>query len=303
MDIGRTLAGNVEMAWGAEGVRWLADLPALAASVAADWELETGPPFPLSFHWVVPAKRSDGTAAVLKLGVPGSQHFADHAAALEAFAGRGSVRLLAHDPARGAQLLERAKPGTPARDLVPDRDADATAATIAVIRRLHAPPPPDCPLPDLAAQGADFAKYLRAYPDDGPLPRHLVERAATLHDELCASATARVVLHGDLHHDNVLRSEREPWLSIDPFGMVGDPASETGVLLYNPDPPLRDNALLELVPARIEQLADGLGQPVERVVAWGFVKAVLSEVWDVEGGHTEGGRALDVAWQLLPRLP
>jgi streptomycin 6-kinase len=65
-------------------------------------------------------------------------------------------------------------------------------------------------------------------------------------------------------------------------------------MLYNPDPARRDPELLRLVPARIEQLADGYRMPVERVRAWGFVMAVLSEVWNSAGG-TVGTRALDVA--------
>lgn len=135
------------------------------------------------------------------------------------------------------------------------------------------------------------------------MPRHLVERAARLFDELCADPSGTVVLHGDLHHDNILRATREPWLAIDPHGYVGDPGYEAGALLYNPDPEDRDDALLSLVPARVEQLADGLGLPPERVVAWGFVKAVLAEVWTAEDGGTPGDRPLDVALQLLARLP
>jgi streptomycin 6-kinase len=42
---------------------------------------------------------------------------------------------------------------------------------------------------------------------------------------------------------------------------------------------------------------------VERIVAWGFVKAVLSEVWTAQGGGVPGSRALDVARLLLPHLP
>jgi streptomycin 6-kinase len=53
------------------------------------------------------------------------------------------------------------------------------------------------------------------------------------------------------------------------------------------------------VPASIEQLADGLGQPVDRIVAWGFVMAVLSEVWTTEGDGVPGSRPLDVARLLL----
>ena len=57
------------------------------------------------------------------------------------------------------------------------------------------------------------------------------------------------------------------------------------------------------MPARIEQLAAGLTIPVERVVAWGFVKAVLSSVWTCQSGPMPDTRALDVAELLWPRLP
>jgi streptomycin 6-kinase len=297
------LARNAVETWGADGERWLADLPALVPAVARDWDLAVGAAFSLSFNWVAAVTRADGSAAVLKLGPPVAGHLDLEAAALELYGGRGAVRLLAFDRERGALLLERAHPGTMASALVPDRDEEATAAIIAVMRRLHRPPPPDCPLPELAARSRSFSAHLRRYRGDRPLPRHLVERAGRLFEELCATATERTLLHGDLHHDNLLRAVREPWLAIDPHGVVGDPGYELGALLYNPDPARRDERLLALVPKRVEQLADGLGLSAERVVAWGFVQAVLSEVWTAEGGGTPGSRALDVALRLLPQLP
>ena len=133
-------------------------------------------------------------------------------------------------------------------------------------------------------------------------------RAGGLMRELCASATERVVLHGDLHHDNILRATREPWLAIDPHGIVGDPGYEVGALLFNPDPDNRDEELTALVPSRVEQLADQLAMPVDRVRAWGFVRAVMSDVWSAQGWSSASdrspiSRALDVARRLLPRLP
>ena len=296
------LVQNALGAWGDEGRRWLDDLPGIAADVARDWDLRIGRVYDLSMHWVAEATLEDGTSAVLKLGPVQPGHLDHEAAALEFYGGDGAVRLLARDAERGALLLERAVPGTLARELVPGRDEEATAAVIGLIRRLHRPAPPDCPLPDLAIEGAAFEAHLRRFPGDGPLPRHLVERAGRLFAELCADPVEKVVLHGDLHHDNVLRAEREPWLAIDPHGYVGDPGYEVGALLYNPDPDDRDETLLKLVPARIEQLADGLGMARERVETWGFVVAVLSEVWTTEDGGTPDGAPLDVALQLLPRL-
>jgi streptomycin 6-kinase len=296
------LARHVASVWGAEGVQWLSRLPGLLEDVARDWDLSLGEPYELSFHWVTSVTCADGEPAVLKLGVP-AEHLSAQAEALREFGGQGAVRLLAYDAKRGALLLEHAGPGTEAATLVPERDEEATAALIDVGRRLHRAPPVDCGLPDLKAQGESFRAHLRRFRGDDPLPHTFVERAARLFDELCASAPDRVIIHGDLHHHNVLRASREPWLAIDPFGWIGDPGFDCGPMLYNPEPWRRDDDLLALVPARVEQLAAGFELPVERVVAWGFVMAVLSEVWSVEGGGTPDGRPLDVAALLYPRLP
>jgi streptomycin 6-kinase len=298
------LARTVVEYWAAKGSRWLAELPTLIDEIAADWELRIGPPYALSINWVAEVTRSDGTPAVLKLGVPDVGHLRNEARALRAYDGRCAVRLLAEDIDRGALLLERAVPGDRVASLVPGRDHVATAALIEVGRRLHHVPPDGLELPRLSRERVAFRAHLARFPrDDGPLPRGLVERAAALFDELCSTAGDPVLLHGDLHHDNVLRGTREPWLAIDPFGLIGDRGYEVGAMLYNPDPRRREEGLLALVPARIEQLADGFELPIDRVVAWGFVKGVLSEVWISQATGAVGGRALDVAVSLLPRLP
>jgi streptomycin 6-kinase len=297
------LARNVTTTWGAAGASWLAALPNTLAELANDWELELGEAFELSYHWVCRAWTADGTAAVLKLGLPGADdHLSSEAAALAAWAGQGAVRLLRFDPAGAALLLEQARPGDPASALVPDDDELATAAAVDLLQRLHAAPPPAPGVPTLQARLDAFDAHLARFSGDRPLNRDLVVRARGLGRELCASAPPARLLHGDLHHDNVLRAEREPWLAIDPHGVVGDPGYDAGAWLYNPDPPSRDPALLALVPARLEQLAEGLEQPLDRVTAWGFVQAVLSAVWSAESGDVPDDRSLDVAALLLSRL-
>ena len=293
----RNVAGN----WGDDGRRWLEGLPALIEEVARDWRLTVGPPYPLSFNYVAPARRSDGSAGVLKLGLAAAGQVADEADTLGFFGGRGAVEVLARDDDRGALLLERAEPGVTLRTLVSEHDEQATAVLVGLMRRLHRPAPPGLVLEELSTRVADFDAHLARFPGDDPLPRRLVERARDLWAELCASAPRRVVLHGDLHHENVLAATREPWLAIDPHGVLGDPGYEIGAVLYNPFD--GDEPVLELLPARIEQFADGLAMPVDRVVAWGFVQAVLSEVWGAQSGAEPPGQALRVALTLLPRLP
>lgn len=299
------LRRNVLGAWGDAGARWLADLPRVLDDILRDWDLTLGTPFDLSYHYVVAVTCADGTPAVLKLGVPSGDSLRGEVPALRGFAGRGAVRLLRVDLDRGAVLLERIEPGWRLRRLVPARDAEATSATVEVIREL-ATARPDPDLPELTEQAAAFDAYLARHGHHGPLPGDLVAFAGGLMRELCASAPARVALHGDLHHDNILRATRAPWLAIDPHGLVGDPGYETSSLLFNPNPADRHPALTALVPSRVEQLADELAMPEERVAAWGFVKAVLSDVWTAEdwtpGAPSPESRALDVARLLLPRL-
>jgi streptomycin 6-kinase len=299
------LARNAVGVWGEDGRRWLEDLPQVIDEALDRWSLRLEHPLPMSFHWVAAVRRDDGTPAVLKLAVPHSDHQPVEAAALRAFAGRGAVRLLAYDPESGALLLHRAMPGRMLRDLVPDRDEDATAIMGSVARELHAVPVPAAGVPPLTRARSAFVSFLADDPSDVPLPRRLVEHALNLFDDLVASAPTSVLLHGDLHHDNVLRDDASPsgWVSIDPHGWVGDPGFEVGPLLYNPDPPRRSDALLRLVPRRVEQLGDLFGLAHERVVAWGFVMGVLSEVWSAdEAGDYSPGRALDVARLLEPQL-
>ena len=282
-----TLTRNVVENWGEQGERWLRELPGLIEEMAAEFEVHVGEPYRMTFHWVAAATRKDGTEAVLKLGVPDG-HLDAEAEALRIFDGQGAVRLLAADAAKGAFLIERADPGVPIT--VDDEDA-----LVEVGRRLHRVPPPDCSLPHLRKLRGGFERYV-----DGPIPRHLVDRAAELFDDLCDSAPRETVLHGDLHHGNVLSAGPGQWVAIDPHGWVGDPGYDGGAMLYNPDPERRDPDLLELVPRRVETLARH--QPVERVVAWGFVMGVLSELWTVEASGQARTRALDVARLLEKRL-
>jgi hypothetical protein len=88
---------------------------------------------------------------------------------------------------------------------------------------------------------------------------------------------------GDLHQGNVLRAGREPWLAIDPKGVVGPPVCETGPLLINVLPPPGDLAETRRVLfRRTSQLAEELGIDLQQLRLWGAVRAVLASFWTLE---------------------
>lgn len=271
---------------GAAGVEWLDRLPAIVADCARRWSLTVGPPFTdLSYNYVAPAVRTDGAAAVLKVGFPDRERMTE-IEALRICDGQGMVRLLAADCDRGALLLERLEPGTPLSAL----SDDAAATTIAgqVMRRLWQPAPPEHPFPSVADWAAGLGR-LRAHFDGatGPFPAALVLEAEALLRDLVGSMSDPVLLHGDLHHDNILAAQRQPWLAIDPKGLVGEPAYEVGALLRNPMPQLLAMPQPGRVLARrVDQLAEELGFDRARLRGWGLAQAVLSAWWSFEDhGH------------------
>jgi streptomycin 6-kinase len=92
-----------------------------------------------------------------------------------------------------------------------------------------------------------------------------------------------VLLHGDLHHGNVLAAAREPWLAIDPKGLTGEPAYEVGALLRNPLPQLLSwPHPARVTERRIAQLSEELGLERARVRGWGLAQAMLSAWWSIE---------------------
>jgi streptomycin 6-kinase len=286
---------------GDAGAAWLADLPTLLDACARRWSLTLGPPFAAAFNYVAPAERGDGSLAVLKVGFP-DRESRTGVDALRFYDGQGMVRLLDAEEEVGAQLLERLVPGTPLSTLADD--AAATSIAAGVMRQLRQFAPAAHHYPTVADWGRGFER-LRSRFDGGtgPLPAVLVERAERLFAELDASMAAPVVLHGDLHHFNIVAATRSPWLAIDPKGVVGEPAYETGALLRNPVPELLalpDPA--RLTRRRVDQLGEELGFERVRIRDWGLAQAVLSAWWSIEDAGTGWEFAIAVA-ELLAAVP
>jgi streptomycin 6-kinase len=245
------------------------------AEVRRAWELEPDGAFTLSYAYVEPVRRADGGRAVLKLTPPADPEAAREAAALACFGGEAVAAVLGHDPARGALLLERLEPGTPLADLAARDDDAATLAAAGVMRRLRRPAPADGSFPGAEEWGRALGE-----PEAAALPAEVVRQARAEQAELCASATGAVLVHGDLHHLNVLRTG-EGWKAIDPKGVVAEPAYEAGALLRNPLGAALDRRLLG---RRIALLAEALELDAGRIRAWAHAQAVLAAVWDVQEG-------------------
>jgi streptomycin 6-kinase len=287
------------------GAEWLYRLPSLLAECAERWSLTILPAFPnLSYNYVAPVVCADGMRAVLKVGMPDAE-LHTQIPVLRWYNGRNCVRLLAADEERGLALLERLVPGTTLTGLADDaHDAKATSIAASVMRGLWRPAPPEHGLPRIE-DWLEGLQRLRQHFDGGvgPFPVALVEEAETLTAELLASAAAPVLLHGDLHHDNILAAERQPWLAIDPKGVVGEPAYEVGALLRNlwQDRHTLSNPARTLA-RRVDQLAEELDLDRARVRGWALAQGVLSAWWGIEDNEDCWHAAIAEA-QVLAAIP
>jgi len=296
------LRETIEQVHGDRGIEWLAGLPGLLQDCRNRWSLELDPPFKdLSYNLVLPGKLSDGKAIVLKLGVP-CRELTTECAALILFDGNGAVRLLEHDSARGILLMERVTPGTPLSEVQREREATTVAAKL--MKKLWHVPPADHLFPSLADWFLAFTRLRKSFSGgSGAFPHGLITRAEHLFDELneTAPAEACLVLHGDLHHANILFSSKEEWLAIDPKGVVGDPGYEVAPFMLNRLPRSASNAeLAKLFNQRLLIFSEELRIDKTRLACWAFFHAVLSALWDWEEGN-EPYKTICLA-QILERL-
>lgn len=190
----------------------------------------------------------------------------------------------------GVLVVERVVPGTPASSLPDD---EATKAIAAALTNLWTPVPVGCTLPSVEEECAPLADVGAT----APLPRMLIDAARSELDRLLGESGEPVVLHGDLHHDNLLWSIERGWVAIDPHGVTGDPGYDVGPLLLNP----WGADLVGLLPRRLALLAELLAMPVDRLAGSGLVRAVLSEAWTVQDSGRPDGGPLRLAEAILHR--
>ncbi len=267
------------------GRAWLDAVPRLVAGCAQAWDLRLGDPFSNAHVSVVfPATQADGSAAVLKVQFPDRESEFE-AAALARWDGDGAIRVLLHDAGRHALLLERCEPGTPLSQLDQDPALDVL---VGLLPRLWKPAgAPFRPLADEAAWWADDLdeRWERA---GRPFERSLVDAAADALATLPASQGEQVLLHQDLHADNVLGARREPWLVIDPKPLVGEREFALAPIIRS----------FELghgrghVEHRLDRLTGDLGLDRERACLWALAQTVAWSIGDFFEPHVETARWL-----------
>ncbi len=273
------------------GTEWLARLPDLRKGCAARWSLDLGEPFRDGYaSLAIPAtRRGNAMPVVLKIQFP-HRECEHEAAALESWGGLGAALLLDHAPEQHALLLERCMPGTPLTDLPLEEALDVA---VQLLPRLWVEA--GAPFGSLEDEAAWWLDGLEStwHGLGRPFERRILDAAIDALTELPSTQGPQFLLHQDLHAGNVLRSEREPWLVIDPKPLTGE--REFGIAALVRGDELGHGP--REVRRRFDRLTAELALDRERARGWAIGQSIA---WGIGEGYL-GQTHIDVARWLLER--
>lgn len=213
--------------------------------------------------------RGDKTLVLKVLTELGKVTEGKSASALKYFAGKGSVKVFEYD--EGALLMEYLE-GKKLKDI--DEGA-ANTHFLNILKKLHQIHPP---------KGFEFDSMERRY-------RSLLERGekesffkkgAQLAEKLVMKQSVKVLLHGDLHHTNIINSKKRGWLAIDPQPLIGDPLFDLGNFFYNPDDKQHVTEDTNSIRKRLKVFSKGLEVDEEIILHFAIAHGYLSSSWQLD---------------------
>ena len=274
---------RVTNTFGEIGRNWLKNIPNQLLEIKERFNIKIGTTFShQSFNFTTNATKSDGTPIVVKLCLP-HEDVNNEIYALEFMLGDGIVTLIKSDNKKGILLLEKLEPGEMLSTL--RNDDEATVIAAGIMQKLWKPTSGDN-IQQTTQQWFTGLDSKLTLPNG--FSKSLIDKAKKIALELHQDMGEAVLLHGDLHHFNIISAERQPWLAIDPKGVIGEREYEVGALLRNPIPSIVTTMdTKKIVNRRIDLLTELLKFDRKKIRLWGFAQAILAAVWSLESQADE----------------
>nr|WP_314262054.1 aminoglycoside phosphotransferase family protein [uncultured Devosia sp.] len=228
--------------------------------------------------WIFRVEQNGRNFAALKILKPASAMDERRGSMLlNWYGGEGAATVFdTHGDTLFMEWLDGGTLGDPVRA---GKDDEATIAIATLVANLHRPraDAPEILLPLREHFQGLFDTDVRAWPHTA---RDLYARASGIALKLFDRPSAQIPLHGDLHHDNILSSDRG-WLAIDPKGLLGDPSYELANVFINPERADHIAADPRRIATRADILSERLNYPRKRILGWAAAHAALSACWDL----------------------
>ncbi|MGI8786836.1 MAG: aminoglycoside phosphotransferase family protein [Pyrinomonadaceae bacterium] len=281
------------------GEQWLNDLPRIIEEIESRWRLNAEKPFQnLSYNYVAPCVCADCGEAVLKIAPPlNNPEIFNEERFLQMANGNGAVKLLKSDKSLRAILLEKLTPGENLKEVCRRDDAKAVEVFITIMDKLLKDSPPNLAFRSLDEWFNNFFEEAA----NTKFPFEFQNKTRKFYEQLSNVSKQKFLLHGDLHHENILSAGREAFLAIDPKGIIGEVGYETAVFLNNHHWWLASEPNLE------EKLNDAVRRFSEAFAIkpldlrkWAYSQMVLSAWWtfDENGKNWEKDLAFAEFWEV-----
>ncbi|MFO1257290.1 MAG: aminoglycoside phosphotransferase family protein [Gammaproteobacteria bacterium] len=277
MQLNPNFISNIQDVYGETGQSWLTELPSHLTRLCEKYDLRFLSLMPdLTYHFVGLVEIiATAETAIIKMA-PTNQNIDTEVKWLQCF-NQGVPKIYWFDEEQHACLMERIVSGKSLKSMVQFDDDAATRIICQTILNLQS-----------HQQKRDGFKHLSELAKDllvlkGRIDDKMLSQALTWFQEMTSDRTDDVLLHGDLHHDNILASDLT-WKVIDPHAYIGDPAFEVGPMIYNPRGDFfpTDRTIPETIQRRLKILAEALPFDAQRIKAWAFCMTVLSAAWTAE---------------------
>lgn len=265
---------TIEKMYGIRGIQWLKSLPFLIEEKQYQWSLSLLQPLQnLTYNYVMQGFKDRTQPIILKLCFD-PKSLRQEVEALKMFASYGVIKL--YDYATQAILLQRAVPGIHLKSFFPTHEKSCLKIITTLINTLHQAPITTAytfkPLKDV----------LTIIDKENTIPRTYIGKAQRIKSLLWNYSFKEVLLHGDLHHDNIINNNKQ-WLAIDPKGIVGPACYEAIACIINPMPALLTTpSFEEIIKDRIHFFAAYFNVSSSIIMQWCFVHSVAAWVWSLE---------------------
>lgn len=271
------LKKNMQNIHGSNGEKWITDLPGIVDNLRDLWELKNIKPVDnMTFHFVAKAETEFNQPVVIKIGLDKTVTESE-VSALRFFNGHAAVKLLDYDSNYHALLLQQAIPGKSLKSIYPEKCDCVIDEYINTINKLHCQKNSDI---HLFIHISEWLSSLDRIKSD-KIPKNLLNKAIQLKNHLLNTSKNEIILHGDLHHDNVILNGTE-WIVIDPKGVIGEAEFEIAAFDVIHSSEFNKEDLRKLFDSRIKRLSEKSKLDFQRIKDWFFVRLILSAVWSVE---------------------
>ncbi|EKD71028.1 MAG: hydroxyurea phosphotransferase [uncultured bacterium] len=275
----QTITQNIINIFGEKGKNWLENLPQLVDTLKNHWSLRHLIPVNnMTYNYVAKAIDKNNIPVILKISCD-EKSFEEEKVALNYFSGT-CVKLIDYHEQYYALLLQQAVPGETLKIFYPQQEEFVMDCYVNVMKQLHHH---SLPKQHSYRHIRDWLMAIDRVSSDN-IPHHLLQKATQFKNKLLASLSKEIFLHGDLHHDNILKHQ-DSWLAIDPKGVVGEAEFEIAAFDFMYIDELANaNNVKNIFEKRVDLLAHKANLNAQRIKDWVFVRLILMAAWSIEDG-------------------